>query len=186
MKNIVALIIAAVSVVAFCILAGIMIYKSKKNLDKKMIEDLEKTETKEDSKSEEKDKEEKKEDPKEQKEDPKKEEELDNFPEVEDTTVVKTDKIENTSDKTKIDLVVSEDKSKIEIYNYNNEPLNNVFLSITDGDSDMPIHQWYEFEGLTKYTVLVPIKKFSNISKTLTFDKIQFRMISADSSVLSN
>lgn len=183
MKDIIVLIISAVCVIAFCVLAWIMIYKSKKNLDKKMIEDLEKNEIKEDSKSEEKDKE----DPKEQKEDPKKEEEkLDNFPEVENTTVVKTDKIKNVSDKTKIDLVVSEDKSKIEIYNYNKEPLNNVFLSITDGDSDMPIHQWYEFEGLTKYTVLVPIKKFSNISNTLTFDKIQFRMVSTDSSVLSN
>lgn len=77
-------------------------------------------------------------------------------------------------------LETSEDKKTVTIFNTYTKVINNVFLCVYDGDSDMPIYQWEKFEPMKQITMEIPIDYLSNISKTLTFDKIQFRLTSTD------
>lgn len=74
-------------------------------------------------------------------------------------------------------LNVSADKREINIYNYFMLSVSGVILSIFDGKDDMPIYQFDKFEPLHHYRLSIPVERFASISETLTFDKIQFRLI---------
>lgn len=50
-------------------------------------------------------------------------------------------------------------------------------LCITDDENLMPIYQFEKIESFTEYVLEIPIESYSNISKTLTFEKISFKLI---------
>lgn len=80
-----------------------------------------------------------------------------------------------------ITINVQNGKKTIYICNYYLKPIKGAILSITDGINDMPIYYFEDFKPLHYYKMHIPIERFSNISKSLTKDKIQFRMINLSS-----
>lgn len=75
-----------------------------------------------------------------------------------------------------ISLNVSDDKKTVIVNNFYENVKNDIFLTVFDGENDMPIYKWDKFEPLTRYTVKVPVEQFTSIGNTLTFNKIQYRI----------
>lgn len=80
----------------------------------------------------------------------------------------------------KIVIEVSPDKTEVDIYNFHIPNKKNILLTIFDGTSYMPINAFDVFEGYTHYHVSVPVENFTSIGKTLTLDKIQFKLVNKD------
>lgn len=74
-------------------------------------------------------------------------------------------------------LSVNEKKDEVVLYNYYLKPIQGAMLAIYDGKDYMPIYYFDELKPLVYFKFHIPIDKFASISKTLTKDKIQFKMI---------
>lgn len=75
-------------------------------------------------------------------------------------------------------MIVSKDKKQIVIRNFFLKDVGNALVCVTDDRNNlMPIYQFTSIEPFTEYELEVPIEAYSSISKTLTFDKISFRIV---------
>lgn len=74
-------------------------------------------------------------------------------------------------------MEIKNSKKEVWIFNYFLKPIKGAVLSVFDGKDDMPIYWFEELKPLHYYKMHIPIDRLSSISKTLTKDKIQFRML---------